>query len=346
MNVTQENIKVFIDGVPYNIEAESRKLLAMIQEHGAKGDELFAIDCRKEINFFIAYYTLFYSKYKILILKNIYPTSFNSQVLPDFIITDKDNNIEITKTGFLRARQESKELSPCKVIVQTSGSTGPAKYVAWTSQGINYQSIATSKRLEYTNHDCLAVIMPFFSAYALSLLNISFHNQIPICFSSSFEPQNVIDACIASKATTIDALPYFYVTLLEYMYSNPQALEKFTSKIRAWNCGGDILDQAFAQEWFKYMKKPLLDGYGLSEAGPNVAISGPSCFRLGTVGKALEGTEVKISEDGELLIKNPSIATKYLGKNGQRIVDDSGWLRSGDKACLDEDGFIILYGRK
>jgi hypothetical protein len=85
MNVTQKNIKVFIDGVPYNIEAESRKLLAMIQEHGAKGDELFAIDCRKEINFFIAYYTLFYSKYKILILKNIYPTSFNSQVLKELI---------------------------------------------------------------------------------------------------------------------------------------------------------------------------------------------------------------------------------------------------------------------
>ena len=346
MNVTQESIKLFIDGVPYNIEAESHKLLAMIQKHGAKGDELFAIDCRKEINFFIAYYTLFHSNYKILILKSIDPISINIQVPPDFIITDKDNNIEITKTGFSSSKQDSDELSTCKVIVQTSGSTGPAKYVAWTSQGINYQSIATSKRLEYSKRDCLAVIMPFFSAYALSLINISFYNQIPLCFSSSFDPQNVIDACVASNATTIDALPHFYVSLLEHIRSNSKALDRFTDKIRAWNCGGNMLDQDFAQEWLKYMKKPLLDGYGLSEAGPNVAISGPSCFRLGTVGKALEGTEIKISEDGELLIKNPSIATKYLGKNGQRIVDDSGWLRSGDKACLDEDGFIILYGRK
>lgn len=346
MTVNQEIIRVFIDGVPYTIEAESLKLLALIQKHGTKGDEIFAIDCRKEINFFIAYYTLFHSNYKILILKNIYPVSVNTQVPPDFIITDKDNNIEITKTGFSRPKQDSDELSACKVIVQTSGSTGPAKYVAWTSSGINYQSIATSKRLEYTSKDCLAVIMPFFSAYALSLINISFYNQIPICFVSSFDPQNVIDACIASNATTIDALPYFYVSLLEYIRSNSKALDKFTNKIRAWNCGGDILDQAFAQEWIKYMKKPLLDGYGLSEAGPNVAISGPNCFRLGTVGKALEGTEVKIAEDGELLIKNPSIATKYLGKNGKRIVDDAGWLHSGDKAYVDGDGFIIVQGRK
>ena len=93
------------------------------------------------------------------------------------------------------------------------------------------------------------------------------------------------------------------------------------------------------------MDKPLLDGYGLSEAGPNVAINGPNNFRVGTVGKALEGTMLKVTEEGELLVKSPSIIKSYLrGKN--KIIDELGWLHTGDLVRIDQDGYLIVKGRK
>jgi long-chain acyl-CoA synthetase len=91
----------------------------------------------------------------------------------------------------------------------------------------------------------------------------------------------------------------------------------------------------------------VLEGYGMTETSTASTINQPDDFKLGSVGKAFPGCELKIAEDGEVLIKGPNIFRGYY-KNQQAtdetIVD--GWLHTGDLGQLDEDGFLYITGRK
>jgi long-chain acyl-CoA synthetase len=78
-----------------------------------------------------------------------------------------------------------------------------------------------------------------------------------------------------------------------------------------------------------------------------VALNRPDDFRFGTVGRPLPGCEVRLAEDGELLVRGPGVFKNYLGEDtSEARVDANGFLMSGDFAAIDDDGFITLIGRK
>lgn len=91
----------------------------------------------------------------------------------------------------------------------------------------------------------------------------------------------------------------------------------------------------------------LLEAYGLSENVIPVALNRPDLFRLGTVGQPLPGCEVRLAEDGELLVRGPGVFKGYLGDEPEKSPRQAdGFLPSGDFASIDTDGFISLVGRK
>jgi len=91
----------------------------------------------------------------------------------------------------------------------------------------------------------------------------------------------------------------------------------------------------------------ILEGYGMTETSTAATISTPEAFKIGTVGRPFKGCEVKIADDGEVLIKGPNIFQGYY-KNEEAtretIVDD--WLHTGDIGEIDSDGFLSITGRK
>jgi long-chain acyl-CoA synthetase len=100
-------------------------------------------------------------------------------------------------------------------------------------------------------------------------------------------------------------------------------------------------------EFFYACGVPIMEGYGMTETATAATGNTLKAFRFGSVGKPFAGVEVKIADDGEVLLRGPNIFKEYY-KNpdatGGTLVD--GWLHTGDLGSLDEDGFLYITGRK
>jgi long-chain acyl-CoA synthetase len=101
-------------------------------------------------------------------------------------------------------------------------------------------------------------------------------------------------------------------------------------------------------DFFSSIELPLFELYGQSETAGPVCVNGPGSERLGSQGRPLFGTEVRIAEDQEVWLRGPGTSSGYLGvpagRNG--ALDSAGWLHTGDLGQLDSDGFLRILGRK
>ena len=100
--------------------------------------------------------------------------------------------------------------------------------------------------------------------------------------------------------------------------------------------------------FFHALGIPILEGYGLTECGTAATLNHPGNFRIGKVGLPFEGCEVKIAEDGEILIRGENVFAGYYGNEEatRAVLTEDGWLRSGDVGSIDEDGFLAITDRK
>jgi long-chain acyl-CoA synthetase len=102
--------------------------------------------------------------------------------------------------------------------------------------------------------------------------------------------------------------------------------------------------------FFHALGMPVHEGYGLTETSPAITVSGydPGWTRLGSVGRPLDNLEIKLDDDGELLVRGPSVMQGYWNKPEQtaEVFDEEGFFRTGDIARIDEDGFVYITDRK
>jgi long-chain acyl-CoA synthetase len=122
--------------------------------------------------------------------------------------------------------------------------------------------------------------------------------------------------------------------------------ERFGGRVRFFISGSAALHQDIA-EWFHAAGILILEGYGLTETAAGSTVGRAEAYRFGTVGLPMPGTEVRLAEDGELLIKGPGVMRGYhnLPEQTAEVLTPDGWLHTGDIGVI-EDGFIRITDRK
>jgi long-chain acyl-CoA synthetase len=132
--------------------------------------------------------------------------------------------------------------------------------------------------------------------------------------------------------------------------------EGMGGRIETFISGGAPLGRELA-EWYAKMGIRIHEGYGLTETSPVIAVNTPANHRIGTVGKILSNLEVRIAEDGEILVRGPSVFKGYWnrpeetkaafvdGKVNDGKIND-GWFKTGDIGNIDADGYLSVTDRK
>ena len=122
--------------------------------------------------------------------------------------------------------------------------------------------------------------------------------------------------------------------------------DRLGGRVEVFVSGGAPLGKDLAA-WYANIGIRIHEGYGLTETSPVIAINTPRAHKIGTVGRPLANVEVQIAEDGEILVRGPSIFTVYWNRPDEtRTAFVNGWFKTGDIGRLDDDGFLTVTDRK
>ncbi len=134
--------------------------------------------------------------------------------------------------------------------------------------------------------------------------------------------------------------------------ADEQILSKIRERLGFDRCGSYIIGAAPAPielfEFFAAIGIPICEVWGMSELASIATIVPRDQLRFGTVGKALPGVELRIADDGEVLVRGPTVMAGYRNQREKtaETIDAEGWLHSGDIGVLDDDGFLKIVDRK
>ena len=235
--------------------------------------------------------------------------------------------------------------SDLAVVLFTSGSTGGPKAALHTQRGLACKARAMAAAHEVTPAD--AILMPAPLAHVSGLLNaVQVPGIVPmkVALMAKWDPEDALAAIERERITFMIGPPTFFVGLMDAPGFTPARVET----LRLVSSGGAGVTPAFVERASATLGCRVKRTYGSTEA-PTVTTSTPadSAERArDTDGHATSPfLEMKLSEQGELLLRGPELFVGYTDPDQTRAAVTRGWFRTGDLATIDPDGWLTIVGR-
>ena len=241
----------------------------------------------------------------------------------------------------------------------TSGTTGSPKAATLTHHNIVNNATMSSRIMNFTEADRLCMPVPMYHCFGMVLgtLLCTTSGAAIILPAAAFEPQSCLQAIDAERCTAAHGVPTMFIAMLD----DPDFANYDTTSLRTGIMAGApcpielmhrVIDDMHMSE--------ITIGYGMTETGPlatQTLPDDPIELRVGTVGRPLPHTEIKVVDDkgrivprgepGELCTRGYCVMRGYWGdpERTTETIDEARWIRTGDTATMDKRGYLRIVGR-
>jgi acyl-[acyl-carrier-protein]-phospholipid O-acyltransferase/long-chain-fatty-acid--[acyl-carrier-protein] ligase len=252
------------------------------------------------------------------------------------------------KTALARLGYNGDAHAPA-VIIFTSGSEGMPKGVVLSHHNLQANRHQAAARIDFTPKDIVFNAMPMFHTFGLNAGTL-----LPVLAGvrTFLYPSPLHYKIVPEMAYDINATVLFGTdTFLTGYARNAHPYDFYA--VRFVVAGAERVRPETRQTWMDKFGLRILEGYGVTECSPVLAVNTPIHYRAGTVGRLLDGIEHRldpvegIEEGGRLVVKGPNIMLGYLLAAAPGKIDPpaDGWYDTGDIVKIDEKGFVTILGR-
>ncbi len=240
-------------------------------------------------------------------------------------------------------------------ILYTSGTTGFPKGVCYSHQMLFWNSINTALSLGLTAQSRTLNVMPPFHTGGWNVLTTPFlHHGAYSCLLRKFDADRVLELLAAEQVSIFMAVP----TMLNMMAAAPTFEQADLSHLQYILVGGEALPIPLIEQWHR-KGVPIRQGYGMTEAGPNLTSlhQSDAIRKKGAIGRPnfyvqsrivdKQGQDCPPLQAGELLLKGPIVFPGYWRNEPatRAAFTSDGWFRTGDSVQQDEEGYLYVVGR-
>ena len=276
-----------------------------------------------------------------------------------------------------KARYSSAAIKPDDLveIVFTSGTTAEPKGVCLTHRNLLANLAPIEKEFrKYARWERLVHPLRFLCLLPLShvfgqLMGIFIPQFLAaeVYFRESYKPSEIVAAVRKDRINVVVTVPRVLETLREKVKTDVQISDdqliaaesrhflrnwwtfrkvhrQFGWRLWAFISGGATLESETEMFW-RRVGYAIIQGYGMTETASLTSLSHPLRQRQGSIGKPVAGQEVKLSDEGEILVRGANVSPGYWNRNGQSLADEQGWIHTGDIGEMGPDGNIYFRGR-
>jgi acyl-CoA synthetase (AMP-forming)/AMP-acid ligase II len=258
-------------------------------------------------------------------------------------------------SAFGPAGKQTADIDDIALILQTSGTTSKPKLVPLSHANILAAAEAIGHAYRLSGSDVCLNPMPHHHVHGLISAGLSslLAGSAQYC-ASSFAPAGIEAALEELQPTWFTGSPAFHLGLLDHFRFRKTTPN--TARLRFMRSSSAPFPASAIGPYEDLFQAPLLENYGMTESSSTICSNPlpPRARKAGSVGVPIgaeirvvgvDGSDMPNGEDGDILIRGPSIVTSYAAAESNPGNFSENWLRTGDIGCLDDDGYLFVRGR-